>query len=303
VTTCAQQDAAVEAAGFTAEQQQLAGWDATCGDMMHGSQFTIHFEGAELSALQDGSEGWKGSYRIVDEDTFEAGDEATADFYLTYEYAIGGDQLTIDMIRDDFPTASEAELLGEQIAQTVLYETATFSRQDYTSVSFAVPLTLAVDPLLNPVPTLDTPNLLTWDAAASANDKVRFLLPVEVYRPGSSTPEPPPADYLAYLQGQTDSGAAFADVSTLTVDGRPATLLTGTTSTSLNGSLGCAIAGGDPGSALDCFGLQPEFSLRIAVIDVGDGTTLLAWARTDARAPNAQFHAMFKSLLGSVEFK
>jgi hypothetical protein len=302
-TTCAQQNAALTTAGFTAEQLSLGGWDAKCGEMMHGSQFTVQFKQGHLAVFADDSNEWDGEYRIVDDDTFEARDQASAQWYLTYEYSIDRDQLTIDMVRDDFPATTEADLLGEQIAQTVIYETAPFSRRDYTSVAFVVPLTLTLNELLNPVPILDTPNLLTWDAAASDNDKVRFLLPVEVYRPGSSTPEPPPADYLGYLQDQAENGAAFGDVTALTVDGRPATLLTGTTSTSLNGSLGCAIKGGDPGSLLDCFGLQPQFSLRIAVIDMGDNTTLLAWARTDAEVPNEPFLDRFERMLGTIEFE
>jgi hypothetical protein len=32
------------------------------------------------------------------------------------------------MVRDDFPAASPEELLGEQVAQTVIYESAPFSR-------------------------------------------------------------------------------------------------------------------------------------------------------------------------------
>ena len=57
-------------------------------------------------------------------------------------------------------------------------------------------------------------------------------------------------------------------------------------------------------AAGDCFGLQPENTLRMAVIDVGD-RTLLAWLRhdngTDTDAA-AEF-AAFEEMLASVSFR
>ena len=171
----------------------------------------------------------------------------------------------------------------------------------YTTTSFAVPLTVIVEPLLKSPPIADTTNLLTWDAAADDNEKIRFLIPVEVYSPDNptSSPEPPPTDYLAYLQGQASQGAQFSDVSTITVDGHAATLMTATTTESLNGSLGCPVLGMD---AEECFGLQPEFILRGAVIDMGGGTTLLAWARPGIEAPDDEFNAMFERMLANLKF-
>jgi hypothetical protein len=126
-TTCEQQNAALTAAGFSSADLELAEWDAaTCGGMMHGSQFTIRFADERLVAFQDDVIGWDGTFRIVDSGTFEAGDQG--DLYITYEYTIDGDELVIDMVRDDYPTSSEAELMGERIAQTVIYETAPFER-------------------------------------------------------------------------------------------------------------------------------------------------------------------------------
>src|SRR5207247_2645654 len=78
---------------------------------------------------------------------------------------------------------------------------------------------------------------------ASTDEKVRFLIPVELYPPGSSTPQPPPANYLEYLRGQAAQGAKFSNVATITVDGHAATLMTATTSTSTDGSLGCPVLG------------------------------------------------------------
>ena len=130
VTTCAEQNAAVEAAGFTAEEMTLGGWSPTCSHgMPHGSQFIIRFSAGRLIIFQDGDVGWGGLYRIVDDQTFEAGGTGNA-YYITYDFAIDGDQLTVDMTKDDCPyCTTPAELAGEQIAQTVIYETAPFTRQ------------------------------------------------------------------------------------------------------------------------------------------------------------------------------
>ena len=60
-TTCAEQNAAVEAAGFTAEEMTLGRWSPTCAaGMPHGSQFTILFTSFRLVVFQDGEEGWDG---------------------------------------------------------------------------------------------------------------------------------------------------------------------------------------------------------------------------------------------------
>jgi hypothetical protein len=105
-----------------------AGWSPTCPDgMLHGSQFTIIFEAGRLLQFYEGGVGWEGQYRIVDEDTFQAGDDGT--YYITYAYAIDGDQLTIDMVRDTCPPCPPGELIGDQIAQTVIYETSPFTKQ------------------------------------------------------------------------------------------------------------------------------------------------------------------------------
>ncbi len=128
-TTCAEQNAALTNAGFTEADLEAGGWDeATCGDMMHGTQFTVRFDGDRLVAFNDGVIGWDGLFQVVDDDTFEAGD-GDAGFYITYQYEIDGDQLTIDMVSNDFPTSSEEELTGEMIAQTVIYESAPFVRE------------------------------------------------------------------------------------------------------------------------------------------------------------------------------
>jgi len=178
--------------------------------------------------------------------------------------------------------------------------------QTYSSKALVVRLTVTVDAGLKSPPNPDSPNLLSWDAAASDENKVRFLVPVELYRPGTSTPVAPPKDYLTYLQGQAKDGAELSKVTKTTVDGHPATLmnLTSTVDAShpdgfLDGSLGCPERGAD--QAEGCFGPQPDLLLRLAVIDLGD-TTLLAWARMNKNNPDQAFVAMFEQMLSSVRF-
>jgi hypothetical protein len=88
----------------------------------------------------------------------------------------------------------------------------------------------------------------------------------------------------------------------ITVDGHPATLMSATSTNDsglLDGSLGCPKVGADQGEG--CFGFQPDLSLRIAVIPVGN-STLLAWARTSNPNPDEAFFAMFETMLNSVRF-
>jgi len=168
-----------------------------------------------------------------------------------------------------------------------------------------VPLTVTVDASLKSPPNPDSRNLLSWDAAHDSSAKVRFLVPVNLYRPGSVFPEAPPKDYLTYLQGLTSQGIIkLSDVTKITVDGHPATLMSVTSTNDselLNGSLGCPKVGADRSEG--CFGFQPDLSTRIAVIPVGN-STLLSWARTSKGSPDtAAFFAMFEAMLKSVRFR
>jgi len=175
--------------------------------------------------------------------------------------------------------------------------------QTYASKAFVVPLAVTVGAWLKSPPNPDSRNLLSWDAADGSGNKVRFLVPVNLYRPGSPSPEAPPKDYLTYLQGLTSQGVKLSDVTKVTVDGHPATLMSATSTNSsglLDGSLGCPTVGAD--QAEGCFGVQPDLILRIAVIPVGN-STLLAWARTSKALPDAAFVAMFETMLKSVRFR
>jgi hypothetical protein len=103
--------------------------------------------------------------------------------------------------------------------------------QTYASKAFVVPLAVTVGASLKSPPNPDSRNLLSWDAAAGSSNKVRFLVPVNLYRPGSPAPEAPPKDYLAYLQGLTSQGVKLSNVTKVTVDGHPATLMSATSTT------------------------------------------------------------------------
>jgi hypothetical protein len=179
--------------------------------------------------------------------------------------------------------------------------------QTYSSKALVLPLTVTVDSALKSPPNPDSHNLLSWDAAASDANKVRFLVPVNLYRPGSFVPQAVPKDYLKYLQGQTKDNVEFSDVTKITVDGHPATLMNVTRTIDaahpegfFDGSLGCPKPDAEQGEG--CFGIQPDVLARIAVIEVG-GTTLLAWARTAKDNPDKAFFAMFERMLTSVRFR
>jgi hypothetical protein len=169
----------------------------------------------------------------------------------------------------------------------------------FTSQSFAVGLTVALPEDLKEVANPDSATLLSLDSNLAENNKVRFVLPVNLYKPKQPKPVALPPDYLVYLRGLTAQGAKYTDEATTTVDGHPATLVTGTAAEPLDGVLGCPQLNM---TASDCFGLQPELSLRIAVIDVG-GKTLLAWARTEEGAVDVPaFFTEFETMLAGLRF-
>jgi hypothetical protein len=118
----------------------------------------------------------------------------------------------------------------------------------YTTVKFGVPLTVTVAAGLASPPTDD--------------NRVRFLVPAEVHPPDAARPMPPPTDFPGYIKGLADRGGLYSNMTMTTVDGVQATLLTAKSSRSLDGSLGCQTIGAD--RAEGCFGLQPEFALRLA---------------------------------------
>jgi hypothetical protein len=178
---------------------------------------------------------------------------------------------------------------------------ASAASQTYSSKAFLVPLTVTVDPALKSPPIRDSSHFLTWLASESQN-AVRFLMPVVVFPAGKETPQAPPEEYLKYLMAQAKGGAVFSNVTKTMVDGHPATLMDATTNGPegfLSGLLGCPERVSNKHK--DCFGLQPGYVLRLAVIDVGD-TTLLTWA-TAPGARDEEFFAMYERMLQSVRFR
>jgi hypothetical protein len=83
---------------------------------------------------------------------------------------------------------------GETSAPTTAANTppSSSASQTYSSKAFVVPFTVTVDAAaLKSPPNPDSPNLLSWDAAASDVDNaVRFFVPVIVY-PQAVTPRRP----------------------------------------------------------------------------------------------------------------
>jgi hypothetical protein len=139
-TTCAQQLAAIQAAGFSKRQMTRVGVDPTCANGLViegsgftlGSQFTLTFDpSGSLRTFEDGVFDFNSplKFRLGDGSTFEAnGPGSLRRDCMTYQYAIDGDQLTIEIIDPGCPTTGEAPL-QDQIALTVLFETSPFTRQ------------------------------------------------------------------------------------------------------------------------------------------------------------------------------
>ena len=177
--------------------------------------------------------------------------------------------------------------------------------QTYASKAFAVPLTITVPAsFFKAQPNSDTNTFLTWFTGSEARyHKVRFLLPVALYRPGQTAPETPPKDYLTYLRGLSGKGATLANEKKITVDGYSATLMTVTAEHDLDGSIGCPQTQGVPDAGGDCFGPGPAAAIRIAVIDVS-GRTLVAWAGINTGASDeSAFFAEFEAMLQSIKFR
>jgi hypothetical protein len=171
------------------------------------------------------------------------------------------------------------------------------SGPSYSTKTFVFPLDVTVPAFLPAAPSVDQPNFVTWETTDLVH-AVRFLAPVNLYQPGAATATRVPSDYSNYLRGLKDHGAHFSDVLRTTVGGTPATIMTGTTDGSLDGVLGCP---GEGVAAPDCFGLQPDLSLRIAVLDVAD-QPLLIWLRRPLTDNSPDTLDSFNQMLASVRF-
>jgi len=195
-------------------------------------------------------------------------------------------------------SAGSVPSVSPPLAATVS-PTATPSPSLYASTSFEIPFDIAPPDWLDPEPTLERATFVTWQQPGAP--AVRILAPQSVYRPGESKDTAVPEDYVSYLRGQAGAGAHFEDQGAVTIDAHPGTILTASTDKSLDGSLGCPMKGM---LAAACFGLQPEYSLRMAVTQV-DGRTLLLWLRTPTGVSADQvsrYRASFEAMLASVRF-
>jgi len=170
----------------------------------------------------------------------------------------------------------------------------------FHTASFAVPFSVALSPMLKPKPSEQTASFVWWQSRTEPNDRVRFLHPAEYYPDGGPHAAPPPSDYPTYLRSLTAKGVRFTDKTTLTVGGRTVAVMTATaTGAGLDGSLGCPDVGAD--QADGCYGIQPDYALRIAVLNAG-GRTILAWARTSSATPNKAFLRSFDVMLRTLHF-
>jgi hypothetical protein len=250
--------------------------------------------------------GWRGSYRVDDDDTVVAMSDCGE---ITYRYAVAGDDLSLEVV--DHQCGGE----GDRLAQTVIFQTAPFHRiadnqaasgsgagatgsgSSFETTRFVLPFEVTLPAWLPSAPNAEESHFVTWDAT-DADRAVRVLAPVNVYAPGSSATSPVPSDYLAYLLSQAEHGGHFAGRLDTKIGGKPATILTATTDESLDGSIGCQEEGMAAG---ECFGLQPEMSLRLAVIDAGEQPVLI-WLRSTAGVDATQAIADFDKMLATIQF-
>lgn len=200
------------------------------------------------------------------------------------------------------PSVTPTTVVNPTVSETG----STGTESTYSTRSFGMPFDITVPTWLRAEPNAEQLNYVAWYGRVEPDRAVRFLIPVRLYPPVSVYPPDstgtsrPPKDYLAYLLGLADNGAHLSVVTKTTVGGWPASIVTATTDHSLNGALGCPEEGI---AAPDCFGLQPEYVLRIAVVDTGD-KTLLAWLRNDVAAADDMTSEikLFDQLLAKIRF-
>jgi hypothetical protein len=116
-------------AGFTqAEADENLGYEG-----VHSVTFTLQIVNGGWTEFEtvDGAPpqvGWNGPYDVVDDATIVAGDPPCGP--ITYDYRLVGDQLSLvvvdDLCREG--TGPDSAPVGELVAQTVIYETAPFTR-------------------------------------------------------------------------------------------------------------------------------------------------------------------------------
>jgi hypothetical protein len=138
--TCAQQVAAVEAAGFTTEQMTSSAWlpDGGCANWIGAaSKVSVVFDGLPVAATIRGVRMYdsgaimsSNDYRVKDATTFELGGHTGQawEWCITFRYVVDGDQLTIETVDPSCAGTAEAPLL-DQIALAAILGTSPFTRQ------------------------------------------------------------------------------------------------------------------------------------------------------------------------------
>lgn len=169
----------------------------------------------------------------------------------------------------------------------------------YRTSQFTIPFDVVVPSYVESAPAEDSANFVTW-LSLDESLAIRFLHPVVVYEPGATTTSPVPTDFVSYLLAQTDHGAKVDARTDTTIDGHQASIFTVTTAKSIDGSLGC------PGTGIaadECFGIQPEYAMRLAVVTTGRGP-LLIWLRSSVHRNDdvAAEPERFDQLLSGLDF-
>ena len=126
-TTCAQQIDAIEAAGFTADQITQSGLDPTCASGITNQYSLAFFADGRLIVQVKGAVTHPATYRMAGAQTFESTENGTP-VCLTYQFAIDGDLLTIE-ISDYRCGATSVAPLSDQVNLTAIFETSSFNRQ------------------------------------------------------------------------------------------------------------------------------------------------------------------------------
>src|SRR5215831_15542993 len=85
---------------------------------------------------------------------------------------------------DDNQSSSSATTTKTDAAATT---TAAISGTSFKSDSFVVPFSVTVPDAVKSPPTENGTNMVSWDSAENPDNKIRFLAPVEIYRPNAST--------------------------------------------------------------------------------------------------------------------
>ena len=119
--------------------------------------------------------------------------------------------------------------------------------------------------------------------------------------PGTDRDMPDFAGYVAAMASLVGSeDVSISDVTTATVGGRRATIMTVTPTRDMEGAVGCYVGSG---IGDDCVDLFAEVTTRMAIVDTG-ATPLVILSRTPTANPKRQeWLAQFDQMLPTVQFR